>query len=56
MLDRDEAARRLHVSRRTIRRWAAAGLLDERRLSSRVVLVTEESVAALLRAGKDAAA
>lgn len=56
MLDRAEAARRLHVSERTVRRWAKAGLLDERRVGPRVVLVTENSVVARLRAGKDAAA
>lgn len=55
MLDRAEAARLLHVSQRTIRRWAKSGLLDERRVGPRVVLVTEDSVMARLRAGKDAA-
>jgi excisionase family DNA binding protein len=56
MLNRAEAARRLHVSKRTVRRWAKAGLLDERRVGPRVVLVTEDSVTARLSAGKKEAA
>lgn len=56
LLDRSEAAERLHVSERTVRRWAKAGRLEERRVSPRVVLVTENSVTALLSAGGDTAA
>lgn len=56
LLDRDEAARRLHVSPRTVRRYGKAGLLEERRVGPRLVRVTEESVEALIRAGKESAA
>jgi predicted site-specific integrase-resolvase len=53
LLDRGEAAARLHVSRRTVVRYGKAGLLDERRIGPKLVMVTEESVDALLRSGKD---
>lgn len=53
LLDRGEAARRLRVSPRTVRRYGRAGLLEERRVGPRLVKVTEESVEALIRAGKD---
>lgn len=56
LLERGEAARRLRVSERTIRRWGHAGLIEDRRIGPRLVRVTEESVAALLRAGKDGTA
>jgi excisionase family DNA binding protein len=54
LLDRAEAAERLHVSERTVRRYGKDGLLDERRIGPRLVRVTEASVDAMLR--KDAAA
>ena len=44
LLRRGEAAARLAVSERTIRRWGAAGLLDERKIGPGAVRVTEESV------------
>lgn len=56
LLDRGEAAERLHVSERTVRRWGRAGLLDDRRVGPRLVKVTAESVERLIRAGKGAAA
>ena len=56
LLGRAEAALRLRVSERTVRRYGKAGLLDERRVGPRLVKVTEESVEALIRAGKEAAA
>jgi excisionase family DNA binding protein len=56
LLDRGQAAERLHVSERTVRRWGRVGLLDARRLGPRLVKVTEESVEALIRAGKAAPA
>ena len=48
LLDRGEAATRLHVSRRTVIRYGKAGLLDERRIGPKLVMVTEESVEALI--------
>jgi hypothetical protein len=56
LLDRDQAATRLHVSRRTVIRYGKAGLLDERRIGPKLVRVTEQSVNALLRSGKGNAA
>jgi predicted site-specific integrase-resolvase len=57
LLERSEAARRLHVSTRTVRRWGRLELLENVVIGPRTVLVTEESVDALIRAGrKDAAA
>ena len=56
LLERGEAAKRLHVSIRTIRRYGALGLLENVRIGPRNVLVTEESVEALIRAGKETAA
>jgi DNA-binding transcriptional MerR regulator len=44
LLRRSAAAERLDVSERTIRRWGALGLLDERKIGPRAVRVTEESV------------
>ena len=49
LLERAEAARLLHVSLRTIRRWGRDGLLDERQVGPRNKLVTEASVQAMLR-------
>ncbi len=56
LLDRSEAAERLRVSVRTVRRWGKAGLLEERRIGPRLVKIVEESVAALIAAGKGASA
>jgi DNA-binding transcriptional MerR regulator len=53
LLDCHEAARRLHVSVRTVRRYGKSGLLDERRVGPWLIRYTEESVEALQR--KDAA-
>jgi len=50
LMRRADAAERLAVSERTIRRWGAAGLLDERRIGPRAVRVTEVSVARLIAA------
>jgi excisionase family DNA binding protein len=44
LIDRAEAAERLHVSERTVRRLGAAGRLDEIRVSDRAVRVTEDSL------------
>jgi DNA-binding transcriptional MerR regulator len=52
-LDRAEAARRLHVSERTIRRYARGGLLDEIAIGPRLKFVSEESVERMLRGGED---
>jgi excisionase family DNA binding protein len=49
LLDRNEAAKRLHVSPRTVRRYGKTGLLEERRVGPRLVRITVESVEALLR-------
>jgi Helix-turn-helix domain len=48
LLRRTRAAEMLDVSPRTVRRWGAAGLLEERRLTPHSVRVTEESVLALM--------
>lgn len=56
LLDREEAARRLCVSARTVRRWGSRGLLDERRVGPRLIRITEESVTHLIGAGKEQAA
>ena len=48
LLDRAEAAQRLHVSERTVRRYGKSGLLDERRVGPRLIRVTQDSVAALV--------
>ena len=53
LLDRSEAAERLRVSERTVRRWGKAGLLDEIRVGPRLIRVTAASVEAMTR--KDAA-
>jgi len=54
LLDRGEAARRLHVSERTVRRYGRAGLLDERRIGPRLIKITEASVEALKRGDRAA--
>lgn len=58
LLNRPEAAERLRVSLATVKRYGAAGLLDERRVGPRLVKVTEASVEALIgrRDQKEAAA
>lgn len=44
LLDRAETATRLRVSKMTVRRLGAAGLLDEIRVGARAIRITEESV------------
>ncbi|MGI8452142.1 MAG: helix-turn-helix domain-containing protein [Streptosporangiaceae bacterium] len=44
LLDRAEAAERLHVSQMTVRRLGREGFLDEIRVSKRAVRITLESV------------
>lgn len=51
MLRRSAVAQVFDVHPETVRRWAAAGLLDERRVGPRSVRVTAESVEALIRDG-----
>lgn len=51
LLSRGEAAERLRVSERTVRRYGASGLLDEVKVGPRLVKVTAESVERLIRAG-----
>ena len=48
LLSRDEAAERLKISLRTVRRYGKAGLLEERRVGPRLIRVTAESVERLL--------
>lgn len=48
LMRRSRAAEILDVSERTVRRWGAAGLLDERHLTPQTVRITEASVRALL--------
>lgn len=55
VLDKDEAAGRLRVSERTVRRYITAGLLDGVRVGPRLVKVTERSVDRLLAEGLRAA-
>lgn len=55
LLHRREAAARLRVSLSTVKRWGAAGLLDERRVGPKLVKITEASVDSLARKRKDAA-
>ncbi len=52
LLDRTEAAMRLRVSERTIRRYGSLGLLDEVKIGARLVKVTEQSVERLIRDGR----
>lgn len=49
LLDRGEAAKSLHVSERTVRRYGKAGLLDERRVGPKLIRYTAASVEALKR-------
>lgn len=49
LIDRAQAAERLRVSERTVRRYGRSGLLDERRIGPKLVRVTEASVEALKR-------
>ena len=51
LLSRGEAAERLRISERTVRRYGKAGLLVERRVGPRLIRVTAESVEAFLAAG-----
>jgi len=51
VLGKDEAAARLRVSERTVRRYITAGLLDGVRVGPRLVKVTEMSVERLLAEG-----
>jgi excisionase family DNA binding protein len=51
LITRREAARRLNVSERTVRRWGAAGWLAEVRLSPHTVRVTADSVARHMQRG-----
>jgi hypothetical protein len=51
LMRRDRAAELLDVSERTVRRWGAAGLLDERHIGPRAVRVTETSVLRLIESG-----
>jgi len=53
LLDRSEAAERLHVSLSTVKRYGASGLLDERRIGPKLVKITEQSVIALIDSGLD---
>jgi excisionase family DNA binding protein len=55
VLDKDEAAARLRVSTRTVRRYITVGLLDGVRVGPRLVKVTEMSVDRLLAEGLRAA-
>ena len=56
LLGTGEAADRLHVSKSTVLRYGQAGLLDARRIGPKLWRYTEQSVDALIRAGKDTAA
>jgi len=51
LLERNEAAERLHVSLRTVRRYGKLGLVKNVTIGPQKVLVTEESVEALISAG-----
>jgi excisionase family DNA binding protein len=53
LIERRVAARRLHVSLRTIRRWGRLGRIENVRVGPRLVMVTEESVEQLVRDGRD---
>lgn len=55
-LNRAEAARRLHVSERTVRRYARLRLLTEIPIGPRLKFISEESVERMLRGGEDDAA
>jgi predicted site-specific integrase-resolvase len=49
LLDLAEAARRLGISERTVRRWRRAGIVTEWPIGPRRKFVTAESVEKLLR-------
>lgn len=49
LIDAGEAARLLRVSRRTVYRYAALGLLDGRRIGPKLIRVTARSVDALAK-------
>ena len=51
LLDRTEAAERLHVSVMTVRRLGRDGSLDEVRVSKRAIRITEDSVVRHIAAG-----
>ena len=53
LLDEGEAARRLNVSERTLRRWRRLGLIDAVRVGPRMIRYEPEAVEAMKR--KDAA-
>ena len=55
LLHQNEAALRLRVSRHTVRRYAALGLLTPVRVGPRLIKVTEESVNKLIADGQTAA-
>ena len=55
LLDRSEAAVRLHVSPRTVRRYGAAGLLEEIQVGPKLKRVTAASVDRLLADGQRSA-
>jgi excisionase family DNA binding protein len=44
LLNRAETAARLHVSKMTVRRLGAAGMLEEIRVGARAIRITEQSV------------
>jgi excisionase family DNA binding protein len=54
LLDSAEVADRLHVSPRTVRRWAQRGVIDSFRVGEKLLRFPEESVEAMKR--KEAAA
>lgn len=56
LLSRDEVAERLHVSRRTVRRLARAGQLDETFVTPQSPRITPESVERHLERNRTAAA
>ena len=56
LLDCREAAARLHVSVRTVRRYGQSGLLDQRRVGPWLIRFTEASVDAMIASRKDTAA
>lgn len=54
LLDGREAAKRLHVSERTVRRYGQTGLLERRRVGPRLVRYTVASVEALKQGARAA--
>lgn len=56
LLRRDEVAKRLNISERTVRRYGKSGLLDERHIGPRLVRYTPDSVEALARGTRTAEA